>query len=221
MARPRRRLTLLLVLAALFLAALAFRHGQNAGGHIGGPISWPKVGWLTYALAAWFVVPFFFWRSEAVARERRRAFGLHLSSFAARGAAELWLIYGAVAWIPPYGIAHDLFDIALITAAARTASPPRTDADRAAARFLGSIRLGLLAEIAFAWLFHLAADARTGVYFASDDPYWTSVNRLTTAALLLALPDFVYVLWKGRDALFPADRGATGTATVTAEAHHA
>ena len=203
---PRRRLTLLYLLAALLLAALAFRHGQNVAGRIGGPISWPKLLWLTYALAGWFLVAFFFWRSDLIAPARRRAYGAHLLSFAFRGLAELWLIYVAVAWIPPYGIAHDLFDIALITFMARGAGPPRSAADGAARHFLTSIRLALCCEIVFAWLFHRAADARTGVYFASDDPYWALINRLTTLVVLVAWPDLVRVLWIGREALFPSHR---------------
>src|SRR5262245_51583560 len=204
---PRRRLALLYLLADLLLAALAFRHGQNAAGRIGGPISWPKLVWLTYALAGWFLVAFFFWRSDQIAPAWRRAYGAHLLSFAVRGLAELWLIYVAVAWIPPYGIAHDLFDIALITALARGAGPPRSAADRAARHFLWSIRLTLCCEIVFAWLFHRAADARTGVYFASSDPYWALINRLTTLVVVVAWPDLVRMLWIGRDALFPTGRG--------------
>jgi hypothetical protein len=221
MARPRRRLTLCLVLAALTVAALAFRHGQNAAGRVGGPISWPKLLWLTYTLAAWFVVAFFFWRSDHVALARRRAYGLHLLSFTARGLVELWLIYVALAWIPPYGIAHDLFDIGLITAAARGSGPPRTDADRAAAHFLTSIRLALCCEIVFAWLFHQMADARTGVYFANDDLRWTFINRLTTAVVGLAWPDLLYVVWKGHDALFPVEGEQPPTVPLAADAPHA
>jgi hypothetical protein len=204
MGRPRRRLTLLVALVALALGALAFRHGQNVAGHIGGPISWPKLAWLSYAVAGWYLVAFFFWRSAAVAPARRRAYGWHLASFVARGVVELWLIYVAVAWIPPYGITHDLLDIALITALARGAGPALSAADRASAHFLISIRLGLCCEIVFAWLFHLAADARTGIYFAADDPRWALINGLTTAVVLVAWPDLLRVLWTGRDALFPA-----------------
>ena len=201
---PRSRsLALLAVLALLAAAALAFRHGQNVGGHIGGPISWPKLLWLAYTLAAWFVVAFFFWRSDLVAPGRRRAYGWHLASFTLRGLVELWLIYVAVAWIPPYGIAHDLFNVALITALAHGAGAPRSPADRAAAGFLVSIRVGLCCEVVFAWLFHQVADARRGVYFAADDPRWALINGLTTAVLVVAVPDLLRVLWAGRDALFP------------------
>jgi hypothetical protein len=199
----RRRLKLLGVLGVLFVGALVFRRGQNAGRRIGGPISWPKLLWLTYTLAAWFVVPFFFWRSDRLTPARRRAYGAHLLSFSLRGLAELWLIYVTVAWIPPYGITHDLLDMALLTLMKRRAPPPLGAADRAADRFLTSIRLGLGAEVVFACLFHRAADARSGVYFAADDPYWASINRLTTLVLLVAWPDLIQVLWNGRDALFP------------------
>jgi len=217
---PRRRLTLLYLLAALMLGALAFRHGQNVAGRIGGPISWPKLLWLTYALAGWFLVAFFFWRSDQIAPARRRAYGAHLLSFTVRGLVELWLIYVAVAWIPPYGIAHDLFDIALITVLARAAGPPRSVSDRVAGRFLTSIRLTLGCEIVFAWLFHRAADARTGLYFASADPYWDLINRLTTLVVVIAWPDLLRVLWRGRDALFPAGR-AEPAPPLAAEARRA
>jgi hypothetical protein len=203
MGRPRRRLTLLFALAALLLAALAFRRGQNVAGYIGGPISWPKLAWLAYALAGWYLVALFFWRSPLVAPARRRAYGWHLLGFTLRGVVELWLIYVAVAWIPPYGITHDLLDIGLITAVARGAGPPLNEADRAAAHFLTSIRLGLCCEIVFAWLFHQAVDARDGIYFAADDPAWLPINRLTLAVVLVAWPDLLRVLWRGRDALFP------------------
>ena len=199
-----RRLTLLYALVALLVGAFAFRYGQNVAGHIGGPISWAKLAWLTYTLAAWFLVSFFFWRSGQVAPARRRAFGWHLASFSVRGLLELWLIYVAVAWIPPYGMTHDLFDIVLITTLARGAGPALNAADRAAAHFLTSIRVGLCCEIVFAWLFHQAADARTGVYFAADDPRWALINRLTLAVVVVAWPDLLRVLWTGRDALFPA-----------------
>jgi hypothetical protein len=221
MARPRRRLTLLVVLASLVLAALAFRHGQNVGGRIGGPISWPKLLWLTYTLAAWFIVALAFSRSPAVSAGLRRVYALHLVSFTARGLAELYLIYVAVAWIPPYGIAHDLFAIGLITWARRAAGPAQTAADRVAARFLTSIRLTLCCEIVFAWLFHRAADARAGVYFASDDPYWQLINRLTTAVVLVAWPDLIRVLWTSRDALFPIRERETPRGPLAVDGSHA
>ena len=102
----------------------------------------------------------------------------------------------AVAWIPPYGIAHDLFAIGLITWARHARRAPRRPPPTAWPRdFLTSIRLTLCCEIVFAWLFHQAADARAGVYFASDDPYWLFINRLTTAVRAGGLARPAYVSW--------------------------
>lgn len=213
-------MTLLVVLGALGAAALAFRHGQNAGGFIGGPISWPKLLWLAYALTTWFVVAFFFWRAPRMAPGLRRVFGLHLASFGGRAAVELYLIYGLVAWIPPYGIAHDVFHFALLTWARRGAGAVKTAVDRAASWFLVTVRIALVCEAVFAWLFHRAVDTRNGVYFASDDPLWELTNRLTLAVVLVAWPNLAYVMWTGRDALFPVQETAPPVG-LAAGARHA
>lgn len=205
MGAPRRRLGLAWALAILALAAIAFQHRQNVQGGIGGPISLPKLLWLSYALAAWYVVPFFFWRSPLLPASVRRVYGLHLASFTLRAVVEAYLIFVAVAWIPPYGIAHDAFGILLITVASGRPGPARSEAEAAGRRFLTSIRVALGCEIVFAWLFHRQADARAGIYFASDDPSWWLVNGLTVAVLLVAWPDLGRTLWAGRNALFPAD----------------
>jgi hypothetical protein len=202
-------------LAVLAVAALAFQYRQNVAGGIGGPISAPKLLWLAYALAAWLVLPYCFWRAGVLSPGLRRVYGLHLASFILRGAVEPWLIFVLVAWIPPYGIAHDVFAILLITVALRGVPIEEGAAERAARRFLTSIRLGLCAEIAFAWLFHLAVDARTGIYFASSDPMWIFVNRCTWVVLALALPDLAATLFTARDALFP--RAAASEAPMAVE----
>ena len=140
-------------LALVVSASLVFYYRQNHAGHIGGAMSLPKLLWLDYALIAWFVVPFFLWRSPRVAPALRRIYGAHLLGFTVRGAAELWLLYVAHGWIPPYGIGHDLFAIVLITVLLRRArgelSAIKDDpVDRAALRFLTSIRLALVEPVA-------------------------------------------------------------------------
>ncbi len=217
MSSPRRQLSLAVTLALLGLAALVFQHRQNVGGGIGGPISLPKLLWLAYALAAWYVLPFFFWRSSLLSPALRRVYRLHLLSFVVRGVVEVWLIFVLVAWIPPYGIAHDVFDILLITAALRAVPPAAFAAERAARHFLLSIRIALCCEIAFAWLFHQAVDARTGIYFASSDASWAFINGCTTAALAFALPDLLATLWAARDALFPTAEAAPAAPALPAE----
>jgi hypothetical protein len=187
-----------------------FRRGQNKGANLGGEISLPKALWLNYALDAWFLVPFAFWRARAVSPELRRIYQAHLALFAARGAAELWLLYGAHAWIPPYGIAHDALVIAIITyllLLTPSTEALTSDEDRAARDFLNSIRVALLFEILFAALFYFAVaggtHGREGVWFASDAPRFRWINALTWLAVTLAYADLFRTAWVGREALFP------------------
>src|SRR5262249_57640640 len=126
-------------------------------------------------------------------------YGAHLAGFAARGAIELWLLYGRHAWIPPYGIAHDLLTITLITVLLRRAARSLPEApdpvNRAALRFLTSIRLGLCCEALFAWLFFRAVSEHTGVtWFASTDPRFAAINALTWAVVLVAYFDLCRTL---------------------------
>jgi hypothetical protein len=88
-------------------------------------------------------------------------------------------------------------------------------ANRAALRFLSSIRVGLICEILFAWLFYRATDGRIGIYFASPDPVFATINGLTWAAVFCLYPDLLRTIWLGREALFPARR------SPTMEPHHA
>lgn len=203
-----RRLTLLLWIAALAVFSGWFYYRQNFTGQIGGAMSIAKLLWLDYAIIAWFFLPFSFYRSRALAPALRWIYGAHLITFVVRGAIELWLLYVTVAWIPPYGITHDLLVIALITGLLWHSREKlrRLDdsANRAALRFLTSIRVGLLCEIVFAWLFYQVTEGRIGIYFASRDPIFATINTLTWTAVLILYPDLLRTLWLGRDALLPA-----------------
>src|SRR5205085_9116050 len=118
---------------------------QNRRGEIGGPISIAKILWLDYAILAWFIIPALLIASTTGAW--RRLFTIHLINFGARAVIELILLYVFVKWSPIYGIAHDIFSIALITAFA-----PH-DAS-ILAHYSWTIRIGLVSEIVFAALFH-------------------------------------------------------------------
>lgn len=201
-APPVPRLTVPLV--ALAAVSALFYYRQNWTGQIGGPISPAKILWLDYALVAWLLVPFALWRAPGVHPGLRRIYGAHLAGFAARGAIEIWLLYGRHAWIPPYGIAHDLLTIALITVLLRRAEPSLRETpdrvNREALRFLTSIRLGLCCEALFAWLFFRAVSGRTGVtWFASSDPRFAAINALTWMVVIVAYADLVRklaALWR-------------------------
>lgn len=195
----RRKLGLLGALVALGAAAVVFYRRQNRPEQLGGPMSLAKILWLNYALAAWYLVPWWFLRSGKLSWGVRRAYAAHLASFAARGAAELWMLYVTVSWKPPYGIGHDLFTLGLITTQLRG----DRERDATARPFLNSIRVALVVEVLFAWLFYRASQRESGIYFASNDPTYQRINRLTWVAVVAAYTDLGLTLWRERDALFP------------------
>ena len=57
MTLPTIRRSMLAAFAVLTAVAVAFYLRQNAGLQAGGEISPPKMIWLAWAIAAWFVVP--------------------------------------------------------------------------------------------------------------------------------------------------------------------
>src|SRR5262245_42281602 len=91
-------------LVLLAVIAVAFYYRQNTGEHIGGAISLPKMLWLAYAVAAWFVVPPFLWRDSRLQSGVRRLFGVFWAWMLGRGAIELVLLFVFVHWNPLYGV---------------------------------------------------------------------------------------------------------------------
>src|SRR5262245_14337470 len=100
------RIWLAVVLALLAAACVVFYRRQNAGLQVGGAISLPKMLWLSYALAAWFIVPFFLWRDARLVPAVRRVFGVFLLLLLARGAVQLPLMYVFQHWNPLYNIGY-------------------------------------------------------------------------------------------------------------------
>jgi hypothetical protein len=203
----KRRLSFPLTVSTLMIVSLWFYYRQNFAGQIGGEMSIAKLLWLDYTLVAWFIVPFFVWRSSHIGLPLRRIYGVYLAGFVIRGAVELWMLYVTVSWLPPYGITHDLFSIALITAllaTKRRAINRLGDSQNSAARrFLTSIRLGLVCEMIFAWLFYRAIDGEIGIYFASDDAHFAFINRFTLVIVVLAYLNLGNFLWRARGIFFP------------------
>ncbi|MBM3275886.1 MAG: hypothetical protein FJZ00_12090 [Candidatus Sericytochromatia bacterium] len=184
---------LLLALGGLATWALWFYRGQNRGHRVGGPMSLPKIGWLTYALTAWYVVPAFFWRDKRVHPAVRRLYGVHLGAWAARGVAELVLMYGFHAWKPPYGIAFNSSMFALL-AGLRWYWGPQLDKatgfhDRNALIHMGMMQATLIPETAFAGLFFQARQGDTEtIWFADDSPRYRLINRFTMLVDLTVYP---------------------------------
>jgi hypothetical protein len=204
---PRRSVSFPASVIALVAFSLWFYYRQNFAGQIGGAMSVAKLLWLDYTLLAWFIVPFFVWRSPLIDPQLRGIYGAYLVNFLVRGVAELWMLYVTISWLPPYGITHDLFSIGLVTGLLlrrrEQLSQLHDRQNLAARRFLVSIRLGLVCEIILAWLFYRATEGRIGIYFASDDPHFAFINRLTWAIVLFAYSDLLNFLWRARRIFFP------------------
>lgn len=181
----------LLLLVAAWAAWFYYR--QNHAAQIGGPISPPKILWLAYAVAAWFVVPFFLWRDARLEPGVRRLFGVFWTVMFARGAIEMALLYVVVHWNPIYGISHDLLCIFLLLWFRRGLAP--SDAlNRRALRYGEMLVVALIAEIAFAGMFLQTKVFQGAVYFASTEASWAHINRVTTCVLFFVYPDFVLLL---------------------------
>ncbi|HEU0298526.1 MAG TPA: hypothetical protein VFR37_03710 [Longimicrobium sp.] len=172
----------LLVAGGVTAAVLAFARKQNRGERVGGPMSMPKTLWLNYTLVSWFVIPAVLLRRQGLSPGSRAALTAHLLSFTTRGAVEMWMLYRTHSWRCAYGVGHDLFDFALITALLRR-SPRGGGVDAVARRHLDDLRAALVAEMVFASLFHRAVAGKTqgqdGIYFASDEPHFRLINLLT------------------------------------------
>jgi hypothetical protein len=178
------------LLVGLAAVAVVFYQRQNTGDYTGGAISLPKMLWLTYALFAWFVLPYFLWRDERLETPVRRVFGVFWILMILRGVCELPLLYLVKHWHPAYGITHDLVCMAAILFSRRSLRPVDV-LNRRALRYSTSLLIGLAAEITFAGMFLQTGAHEQGVYFASAAAQWGYINLATTAALGFVYPDLL------------------------------
>lgn len=194
---------ILFPLLPLALAAL-FRARQNKGDIVGGDISWPKSLWLAYTVTSWFVLPLllmgvfyinvFSGSTEIWPQTLAVAFIGHLVSWWLRGPLELLMIYKWFNWSPRYGISHDLAHAAflalMIAVAFTNGDIARWFAIPGAAipaLFLLVTFFMTLAETLFAFLFlHERTKGEELLYFASDEPRWRMINRITTTVVIIA-----------------------------------
>lgn len=177
----------------------AFRARQNKGDIVGGDISWPKSLWLSYTITAWFVLPLliigvFSAGPQAWPTTLWVAYVGHLVSWWVRGPLELFMIYKWFNWSPRYGIAHDLahatFLILTIAWAFLNSEITHWFAvpgAAIAALFMLITVFMTFAETLFAFLFsHERTKGEDLLYFASDEPRWRMINRITTTVVILA-----------------------------------
>jgi uncharacterized membrane protein len=206
-------LLLALVLFPLLPVGLgaAFRARQNKGNIVGGDISWPKSLWLAYTVATWFVLPLFLLGVAHLSNSTPSlpsplpttllvAILGHLASWWIRGPLELFMIYKWFNWSPRYGIAHDLAHVAfliLVIAAAFLSSDISlwfaSPVTSIAALFVFVTVFTTLAETLFAFLFlHERTKGEDLLYFASDEPRWLMINRITTVVVALSYAHLLF-----------------------------
>ncbi|MGH9719069.1 MAG: hypothetical protein ACRD8O_02570 [Bryobacteraceae bacterium] len=190
----RLRGLFLAAIGTLTLAALVFYAIQSRGVSLGGPISIPKLFWLCYALLFWFVLPPLIAADNRLDPNLRRMYQIFFANMALRGIIELWMMYVATNWHPYYGIAQDLFSIALIFWLLRRYGAGRP-MDRLLVRNFHVVALMLCAEIGFAYYFatHFITKGQGALYYVPSDGRHNmllSINAAIDFALALYLFQF-------------------------------
>ncbi|MBX3249983.1 MAG: hypothetical protein KF901_22590 [Myxococcales bacterium] len=165
-----------------------YRHQNRArAGALGGRISRAKAAWLTFAVLFWLGVCPLLALEPSLPTRWRVVLGVFAAQFWLRGLVELYLLYVTKSWRPPYGIAHDLFSLALVLAlVALPGGFPLEPAHLVGLAASTLVALSLVAETYYAWVFFQLVEGKTtgdeGVWFADqEDPRFVRVNRLTAA----------------------------------------
>lgn len=190
----------LLVFWPVLVSACAYYYKKKQNGPnpmTGGPISTPKAFWLAYTVTTWFFLPLLFIFSAEIITPIKYIIAFHLLSWWARGPLELVMIYKWFNWSPRYGISHDLFHIAgliILYFINREHYQNLTPLNNIALAFICITIFATAAEISFAYLFLKArseAEEKDNIYFASDDPKWIFINRLTLTVVCAVMSHLV------------------------------
>ncbi len=171
--------------------AILYKKKQN-GPHpmTGGPISTPKAFWLAYTVTTWFFFPFLFLLNPEIVSPLKVMIGFHLLSWWLRGPLELVMIYKWFNWTPKYGISHDLFHLLGLSSLwiyFYQEILSSSGLNLLAHAFVLVTIFATIAEISFAYLFLIIRseqEEKENIYFASDDPKWIFINRLTLTVVI-------------------------------------
>ncbi|MBK9323781.1 MAG: hypothetical protein IPM97_12700 [Bdellovibrionaceae bacterium] len=191
-------LNLILIAWPLIVSTLAYffyRKQNSANAWTGGPISWPKSFWLAYTTTTWFVFPLILLMHPNFPLPLMTFFLAHLISWWIRGPLELVMIYRWFNWTPRYGISHDIIHILicgtlLILNWSDLIPFLNTNFGILTTVFACIIIFSTLAEVLFAVLFlnfRSEQEQRENIYFASDDPKWIFINRVTLFVVIIVM----------------------------------
>jgi hypothetical protein len=198
---------LALLLGALGLSTFGVRfYRRQRAGALGGAISAPKAFWLPFAIYLWFVAAGVLGFDPALPSSVRAPFAALAVSMWCRGVVEMVMLYGTKNWRPPYGIAHDVFCIALVLVVPVVWTPSLAEGPP---RLVGGAILmwavmlvSLVTEIVHARTFFAVIGPKTmgaeGIWFADDeDPRFVAINRRTRIGnVALGVPTAAWLtLW--------------------------
>lgn len=190
----------LLVCWPILVSILAYFYKNKQNGHnpmTGGPISMPKAFWLAYTVSTWFFLPLIFIFHPEVVLPIKYIIAFHLLSWWARGPLELVMIYKWFNWSPKYGISHDCFHLAgliILYFIYRHGFQDLTAINNMAIAFICITIFATVAEISFAYLFlktRSELEEKDNIYFASDDPKWIFINRLTLTVVCAVMSHLI------------------------------
>lgn len=130
----------------------------------------------------------------------------HLLSWWIRGVLELVMIYKWFNWSPRYGIGHDFFHLTGCLSLFLIFKSEFQQLEFGTQDFVVGLYAAMLfistsAEIAFAFFFlklRSIQESSENIYFASDDPKWIFVNRVT---LLVVITVFIHLFYQSAYAL--------------------
>jgi hypothetical protein len=193
--------TTLLCVCVVVIASGTWFYFRQQRGTMGGSISRAKAAWLTFAILYWLGVCPVLWAEPSIPDPYRTTFGLFAVNFWLRGVAEIYMLYVAKNWRPPYGVGHDLFSIALVITClfvVPASAPLTTPWALMCAAAVAALLLSLCAETYYALeFFKLVAGQTTGeegIWFADQEaPKFKRIN-LITACINVPLYAFLTVL---------------------------
>lgn len=188
------------IIAFLTFIAGGFYFYQ-ASGAIGGAISLPKLFWLFFCIYSWFILPPLALYSLKLPEHLKVLLKIFSALMWGRGILEMFMMFVLKNWRPPYGIAHDILCIVVVTGLQIYYNLyKKNDDSKQLINLWGRlIIISLIAEAYFAaTFFEIVAEQTIGekaVWFANNqDPKFILINNITFTVNILVYSWLAYLI---------------------------